>query len=68
MNAQQLVGKNVAKYRKLKGLTQERLAQDADVTEEYISQIENQKRNPSVGLLERLCKVLGIDIVNLFEE
>lgn len=67
IQASKVVGANIAKHRKKKGLTQEQLAQEAGITSEYVSRLENQKENPTVNLLERLCKALSIDIVDLFK-
>lgn len=61
-----LVGHNVRKYRKAKGLTQEKLALEAGITSEYISRIENGKENPTVELLFKISTVLGIEVATLF--
>ena len=68
MKASQRAGYNIAKHRKRLGLTQEQLAAVAGVTDEYISQLENQKRNPSVDIVEALCDALGVDIGDIFKE
>lgn len=64
---QVLVGKNVRKYRKMKGLTQERVAVEAGITSEYISRIENGKENPTVEVLFKIARVLEVDLIELLK-
>ena len=52
-------GSNVRKAREKKELTQERLAEKADLDQTYISGIERGVRNPSVLSIVRLAKALG---------
>jgi len=66
IQASKLVGANIAKHRKKKGLTQEQLAQESGITSEYVSRLENQKENPTVNLLERIAKALSIEVIDLF--
>lgn len=54
------VGKRIAKYRKEKGFTQETLAEKLEVSAQAVSKWENDISCPDIGLLPRLCKVLGI--------
>ena len=61
-----LVGKNLRFYRKKAGLTQEQLADDAKSSSYYISCLERGKENVGVKTLERLCKVLKIEMHLLF--
>lgn len=60
MDVVQLLGKNVRKFRKLKGLTQEQLAHDTEMERSYISDLERGTRNPSVRALGRLAEALSI--------
>ena len=52
-------GANVRKAREKKELTQEGLAEKADLDQTYISGIERGVRNPSVLSIVRLAKALG---------
>ena len=61
MDVVQLLGSNVRHYRKLKGLTQERLALDAGMERGYVSDLERGTRNPSVRALGRLADALGVE-------
>lgn len=60
MDVVQLLGKNVRRYRKARGLTQEQLALEAEMERSYVSDLERGTRNPSVRALGRLAEALGI--------
>jgi XRE family transcriptional regulator of biofilm formation len=52
--------------REAKGLTQAQLARRAKITDEYVSMLETgAKRNPSLAVLQRLAKVLGVSVSEL---
>lgn len=61
---------NIKKIRQEKGLTQAQLAEKADLSHDYIRQIESLKvaNTFSVDTLYRIAKVLDIDISKLFKE
>lgn len=61
MDVVQLLGVNVRRHRKLKGLSQERLALDAGMERSYVSDLERGMRNPSVRALGRLADALSIE-------
>lgn len=54
------LGANVKRLREAKGLSQEELAHQADMHRTYLSGIERGRRNPTVTVLERLAKPLGV--------
>ncbi|EQB17787.1 helix-turn-helix domain-containing protein [Novosphingobium lindaniclasticum] len=55
-----LLGANVRRHRKLKGMSQEQLALEAGMERSYVSDLERGTRNPSVRALGRLADALGI--------
>ncbi len=55
-----LLGKRLAKARKAKGLTQEKLAEQTGLANNYISNIENNRSIPSLETLIKLCEALAI--------
>jgi len=61
MDVVQLLGVNVRHHRKLKGMSQERLALDAGMERSYVSDLERGMRNPSVRALGRLADALGVE-------
>ena len=67
MNIKAVVGKNVRRYRELKGLSQEELAFDADLHRTYVSGVERGIRNPTVLIVAKLANALGVDSSKLLE-
>lgn len=64
-----LVGKNIRKYRKLKGLKQRELAEKCSLSEGFISDIEsNTFRTISLNTFYLISRVLGIHIMLLFQD
>lgn len=61
MDVVQLLGENVRKYRKLKGMTQEQLGLEAEMERSYVSDLERGTRNPSVRALGRLAEALDVE-------
>ena len=60
------IGKNIAKYRKEKGWTQEELANKAMYSKQFISNIENNVQQTfALGTLWKLALVLEIDMYKL---
>ncbi len=54
------------KLRAERGLTMDALAQRVGVTNAYIAQLETGVRtNPSLDVLKRLAKALGVSVVDL---
>lgn len=59
-------GQNVRKYRILKGLSQERLAELADLHTTYISSVERGRRSISLKNIQSIAQALAIDVHLLF--
>ncbi len=54
------------KYRKLKNLSQEKLAEKAGASSNYIALIESGKNFPSLQMLAQIANALEIDELDLF--
>lgn len=54
------IGNRISKYRKMKGLTQEALAEQLGVSSQAVSKWENDLSCPDISLLPGLCAILGI--------
>jgi transcriptional regulator with XRE-family HTH domain len=65
MDMRKLVGKNVKRIREKKGLTQERLAEISGFSQQYISGVEQGRRNPTVITLYELAASLGVSHLEL---
>ena len=67
MDVVQLLGANVRRYRKQRGMTQEQLALEVGMERSYISDLERGTRNPSVRALGRLAEALSVSPMQLLE-
>ncbi|WP_370178072.1 helix-turn-helix domain-containing protein [Alteriqipengyuania sp.] len=63
-----VVAANVRRLRIERGLTQERLAHEAELDLTYIGGIERNRRNPTVDVLGRIATVLGVAPGTLLEQ
>jgi len=59
-------GKAIRRRRRELDLSQEKLAEIAEIHRTYISSIERGERNPSLENIEKLAKALDISIADLF--
>ena len=65
----EVVSKNIKKYRKEKGLTQEELAKKINYSTQFISNIESKNfQTFSLGTVWRIALILGLDMDTLFHE
>jgi transcriptional regulator with XRE-family HTH domain len=62
------IGERIRFYRQAKGKTQAVVAGLARVTEDYLSQIERGLKTPTLALLHRFAKILGVRISDLLGE
>jgi transcriptional regulator with XRE-family HTH domain len=65
MDMRRLVGQNVRRIREKKGLTQEQFAEISGFSQQYISGLEQGRRNPTVITLHELATALGASHVDL---
>lgn len=65
MDVRVRIGLNVQRLRRAKGLSQEALADEAEVHQTYLSGVERGRRNPSALVLQRIALALGADIEDL---
>ncbi len=65
MDMRKLVGRNFTRLRKQKRFTQEKFAELSGFTQQYISDLERGRRNPTVVTLFELASTLGVSHVDL---
>ncbi len=68
MDMRRLVGRNAARLRREKGLTQERLAEISGLSQQYISGLEQGRRNPTIVTLYELSTALGVSHLELLRD
>lgn len=61
------LGQNVRRRREARELTQEKLAEKANLDPTYISGIERGLRNPGIKNVARLAKALGFTTAELLK-
>lgn len=62
------LGERLRDARKAAGLTQEKLAQEADVTVSTIARLEHDRTEPSLGTLFALARVLDVSVTALLPD
>ena len=67
MNARQQLGQRLKHLRRMRGYTQERLAERIDISPKYLSSIERGAENPTLDLLGRLAQGLQVELYELFQ-
>ncbi len=67
MDMRRLVGLNVRNRRLAKGWTQEQFAERSGFSQQYISGLEQGRRNPTVVSLFELAQALGTDPASLLQ-
>ena len=66
-NIKKKFGKNLRKFRKQKGYTQEELALSLDLDNSYIGKVENAQLNITLDKIISISEFLGIDPCELFK-
>ncbi|OPZ31916.1 MAG: HTH-type transcriptional regulator SinR [Bacteroidetes bacterium ADurb.BinA174] len=64
-NILEIFGHNVQKYRKKKGISQEKLAEIAGVHRTYVGMIERAEKNITLRNMEKIAKALDVKIKDL---
>ena len=60
MEKLQKFGRNIARLRKAKKLTQNQFAELLDISREHLAKLETAKRGISINLLFRMSEVLNV--------
>ena len=65
MDMRRLVGSNVKELRAKLGWTQEQLAERSGFSQQYISGLEQGRRNPTIVSVFELAQSLGVTVLDL---
>lgn len=60
MDMRRVVGENVKRLRLAAGLTQEQFAERSGFSQQYVSDLERGRRNPTVVSVFELAQALGV--------
>ena len=67
MDMRELVGRNVRAVRQARGMTQEQLAEASGFSQQYISDLERGRRNPTIVSLYELAVALRSTPIELLQ-
>lgn len=63
----QLIGRRIKELRKMHKMTQEDLSGEIDIDAKHLSSIEVGRSYPSLFVLEKIIKVLNIEMIDIFD-
>lgn len=63
----EIIGAKIREERKKKGLTQEQLAQQINISTAYMGQIERGERNPSLDIIVNISNALFVTVDYILE-
>ncbi len=66
MRLRETVAKNLRRLRQAKGLSQEELADRADINRNYVGMLEREQHAATIDMLEKLAEVLDADPAEFF--
>jgi transcriptional regulator with XRE-family HTH domain len=61
-----ILSRNLKRHRSLRGLSQQALAEKADISVTYMGSLERCERWPHPDILVRLANALGVEVRDLF--
>ncbi|MGK0490945.1 MULTISPECIES: helix-turn-helix domain-containing protein [Sphingomonas] len=67
MDIRKRLGSNLRRLRESRGLSQEAFAHEANIHRTYVSDIERGARNPTILIVEKLAKSLGVTAGELLD-
>jgi transcriptional regulator with XRE-family HTH domain len=67
VNVRIRLGRNLRRLREAKGLSQEAYADEAGIHRTYVSDIERGARNPTIMIVEKLARPLGVSPGSLLD-
>lgn len=63
-----LIGKNITKFRKQKGITSKELGYQCDMEKSNLIPIEKGRINVTISTLVKIAKALDIEVTDLFKK
>jgi transcriptional regulator with XRE-family HTH domain len=68
MSLRERVARNLRQLRHAKGVSQEELADRADINRNYVGMLEREEHAVTVDILEKLATVLEVDPIEFFRQ
>lgn len=63
-----MVGQFIRQSREDQGMTQEEVALRAGIDRSYLSEIERDRKNPTVDMFMRLCRAMEVPAATIIEK
>lgn len=63
----EIFGRNLRLFRRLKDISQEQLALNANLSRTYVSEVERGARNVSIDNMGHLAEALGVQLKDLLD-
>ena len=67
MKIEKQLGKRIKYLRSVKKMTIEELSFECGISKNYLCDLENGKRNPSINILDKISKVFDMSISELLD-
>jgi transcriptional regulator with XRE-family HTH domain len=67
MSTPRQLGMKLKQLREAKGMSQAALAKKAQLTREHVNRLEAGRHGPTMAVLQRLAKALGVPVTALLE-
>jgi len=67
VSIREILALNLKEYRRKSGLTQEKLAEKAGISANYLSMVEISRKFPTPEMLDRIAETLNIQTFQLFD-
>lgn len=68
MTWEEIVGRNIRRLRKARGMTQERLADEAGMAGRYLAGLERGEENPTLRFLVKIADALSVSPADLLKK
>ena len=63
-----MIGRRLKEFRKVRSWLQQDVAQRLDITVKHYSQLERNKAQPSMALLEKIAELFEVEVWDLYEK
>ena len=68
MRMREIVARNLRRLRHAKGMSQEELADRANINRNYVGMLQREQHAATIDMLEKLAEVLEVDTIAFFEK
>lgn len=66
MSSREIVARNLRKFRQARGLSQEELANRAEINRNYVGMLESEQHAATIDMLDKLADALEINTGDFF--